>query len=52
MKLIPDLEGDIFLKVPLLSLLHEKNNTLIKQMQKLILILINPCIKNNLFILT
>jgi hypothetical protein len=50
MKLIPDLAGDIFLKVALLSLLHEKNNAHIKHRQTLILILRNPGIKINLFI--
>jgi len=49
LKLIPELEGDIFLKDPLLSLLHEKNNTQSKHRKMLILILGNSCIKIILF---
>jgi len=50
MKLIPELEGEIFLKVALLSLVHEKNNMHIKHTKKLILTLRNSGIKINLFI--
>jgi hypothetical protein len=50
MKSIPDLEGEIFINVPLSGFLHEKNKMQIKQAQKPILILRNPRIKIILFI--
>jgi len=50
LKLIPDLEGDIFLKVPGLCLLHEINNKHIKHTKKLSRMLGNSCSKTNFFI--
>jgi hypothetical protein len=47
---MPDLEGDIFLKVSLESLLHEKSKGNIINIEKMILILKNIVMEVNLFI--
>jgi hypothetical protein len=50
MKLIPDLEGGIFLKVPFSCLLHEINKEHITHMKKLSRMLGNSSLKINFII--